>query len=119
MNVFVYGTLKRGYGNHKLLGSSPFIGQGSIKGFDIYDLGPYPAIQESEDPSAVVWGEVYEINDAVLKALDQLEGEGFLYKRSVVTVDMNGAAVEAYVYVYLRKLTMARKLANEWRPMRC
>lgn len=119
MRAFVYGTLKKGYVNHRLLEKSQFVGNGEIKGFSIYDLGPYPAIVDSKDAGEVVAGELYEIDEKTLVMLDRLEGEGFLYKRRQVNVLVGESELDAYVYVFLRDLRNAKKIEKEWRPLRC
>lgn len=113
MKVFVYGTLKKGYSNHRLLQTSEYIGNGKIEGYEIYDLGFYPGIVPG-DRKDEVYGEVYEITEETLVHLDRLEGEGFLYIREVVEVEMDGGSVEASIYVFNRSLNGATRLVNEW-----
>lgn len=92
IKVFVYGTLKRGYGNHRLLaGRSIFIGDDSIAG-KLFDLGPFPAAQKGEGK---IYGEVWMIGPHTLKSLDTLEGHPEFYKREPVTTQ---AGHEAWVY---------------------
>ena len=119
MRAFVYGTLKNGYRNHRLLENSKFVGNGEIKGFALYDLGSFPAIVDSENPEEIILGELYEIDEPTLASLDHLESEGHLYKRRLVNVAVDGNELDAYVYVFLRDLRGAKKLEKEWRPNRC
>ena len=45
INVFVYGSLKRGFRNHHFLATSRFIGTGTTdRDFDLLDLGYFPAM---------------------------------------------------------------------------
>lgn len=82
IKVFVYGTLKRGEGNHRLLAQGClFIGDDTIKA-KLFDLGHFPAIQQGTD---VVQGEVYMVGPNTLRRLDALEGHPNFYKREVVT----------------------------------
>ncbi|MCT0207543.1 gamma-glutamylcyclotransferase [Synechococcus sp. CS-1332] len=49
--VFVYGTLKRGHGNHHWLAEAPFHGEGTEGGLVLHDLGPFPmAIPGADAP---------------------------------------------------------------------
>lgn len=114
MKVFVYGTLKRGYWNHRLLEKSKFVGEGTISGYELYDLGSYPGIIPGEKKDEVD-GELYEIDNETLIRLDRLEGEGFLYLRKEVEVDINGHMEKVLIYVYNRKVKGAKKLKREWR----
>ena len=73
MKLAVYGTLKRGYGNHKALISDwEFVGEDRIKGFDMYQMG-FPMIFHGDREITV---EVFEIPDRpnALRNVDVLEG---------------------------------------------
>jgi gamma-glutamylcyclotransferase (GGCT)/AIG2-like uncharacterized protein YtfP len=99
MKVFVYGTLKRGHGNHGLLNGSRFVGAAVLFGeFVLLDSG-FPVCVE-QPHGAPVAGEVYEIDGATLQRLDHLEGEGSMYHRQLRTVVYeHGGADVAAVYV--------------------
>ena len=90
--VFVYGTLKRGFYNHRLLREmdAKFLGEALTREPMRMVLGEYgiPYLMRGEaDGSAVVPGELWEVGDEGLDALDVLEGidEG-MYER--VTLDV-------------------------------
>lgn len=89
--VFVYGTLKNGYGNNRILRNAKFFGKTSIKGnHKIVDLGPFPAVVEEEDDNAekVVIGEVFQIPDEdTMESLDMLEGYPDFYNRKIVETE--------------------------------
>ena len=93
--VFVYGTLKRGYGNHQLLavGRAHFLGTDTIEG-SMHDLGAFPAV--SLEGCGTVYGEVYVVSDETLRALDRLEGTPGFYQRTRVSMS---SGLEAWVYV--------------------
>lgn len=100
MRVFVYGTLKQGYGNHRLLEGKTMIGEG------VTDLryqmvsGGFPIIM-LHDNGLPVKGEVYDITGdlACLDNLDALEGEGVMYDRKDVGVTMsNGDRLLCCIY---------------------
>lgn len=114
MFVFVYGTLKRGYRNHHLLEGSKFQCEAVVKGFELYDLGPYPAVIESGDLEDLVKGEIFEIDGSALARLDELEEEGTLYKRIKTKAFTGSYETEVFVYVYLLGLDQAKKLEIEW-----
>lgn len=102
--VFVYGSLKKGFGNHRLLEKAISHGKGTISG-RIYSLGSYPGLKEAVDDK--VHGELYEVNDATLAALDRLEGHPRMYERKEVAVylpgdpeQMDDDATVAWTYFY-------------------
>lgn len=82
--LFVYGTLKRGFHNHRCLGdNATYLGEAVLPGYRMYSLGGFPAIAEGEGE---VQGELYEIDDAGFKSCDRLEGYPSFYNRSEVAV---------------------------------
>jgi len=89
--VFVYGTLKKGFCNHAVLGKSAvFIGDYITgKKYKMYDCGSYPALR-LEGTTAII-GEVYDIIG--LDRLDQLEGYPILYDRIQIETDYGMAWV--------------------------
>ncbi len=99
-NLFVYGTLMRGERASGMLSGCDFLGEGILKGYAMYDLGPFPGIKEKD--KFRVQGEIYNIPDELIERLDAYEGEGSLYKRDTVTVSCGKGDLEnVLVYVYL------------------
>lgn len=90
MKVFVYGTLKRGYGNNRLLTRDGVIFVGEATTEDTFDMmnSGFPVLVFNEDFGLPVKGEVYDIGDNtdILRSLDALEGEGVMYDRTEITV---------------------------------
>jgi len=90
--VFVYGTLKRGNGNHRLLKSSRFISTvGTKKTFMMFG-GGFPLCREPVDNdnhyhAGVVKGELFAVDDATLARLDRLEGHPNFYERRVTEIE--------------------------------
>ena len=69
MKIFVYGTLKRGYGNNRLLTDSEFLGEHSTSpSFDLID-GGVPFMIHGEFS---VRGELYEVDALTRDLLDYL-----------------------------------------------
>jgi len=100
--VFVYGTLKKGFRLHSYLNNAKFLGEGFVKGYDMYLVDWYPAIVKGK---GVVYGEIYGVDEETLEILDKVEDEGFLYKRIKEKIYMkNGKTVEGYIYVYLKSV---------------
>jgi gamma-glutamylaminecyclotransferase len=77
--VFVYGTLKRGFPNHRLLAEERFLG--NVRTCEPYPLvvqGPWytPAMIPEAGQGHQVVGELWEVSEAKLANLDELEGLG-------------------------------------------
>ena len=109
--VFVYGSLKRGFRNHRLLAAAEFIGVAQTEPrFRLLDLGPHPAMIEHPAAPLAIAGEVYRIDSATSAALDRLEDEGVEYRRVVVPVtmiegpgcDQRVVVRQAWTYLWLR-----------------
>lgn len=94
--VFVYGTLKKGKSNHRLLENAKYLGERTLWHYAIYDLGPFPCILPRYSFS--VKGELYLVTDEELQLLDRLEGHPEMYFRQLVYVEPNGEDVFAYIW---------------------
>tara|TARA_Y100000780_G_C13666657_1_gene410747 strand:- start:410 stop:1099 length:690 start_codon:yes stop_codon:yes gene_type:complete len=99
--VFVYGTLKKGHGNHYLLENSVFLGEGHTRGYYCWlKRKGFPVVMErvmgmSSEYSGKIKGEVYAVDLSTLAALDQLEANGTMYNRKKVQVNLRDQLVEA------------------------
>lgn len=116
--VFVYGTLQRGYGNHRLLESSEYLGN-AITHSEYYltNVG-FPYLVDPQDPqrdvvgrvTAPVKGEVYRVTQqAVMDSLDRLEGVPHHYRRSVIPFKFIGSDKIEYSWAYVANCEHAEK----------
>ena len=125
--LFVYGTLMRGF-NHPmarlLSANADFLGEASCRG-RLYRVKHYPGLVLSDDPSDIVFGELYRLRarDDLLREFDMYEacGEGFpeptQYIRQTLEVALaDGSSGEAWTYLYnwpvarLQRITSGRFL---------
>jgi gamma-glutamylcyclotransferase (GGCT)/AIG2-like uncharacterized protein YtfP len=116
--VFVYGTLKSGIHNHRLLAHAKFIGYAITDQAYHMVAGGFPIVLEGGDYA--VKGEVYEVDDATLRYLDYLEGyrdednpANMYDRRSIVVQVWTGAALEnqrASIYIGNNK----RGVGDSW-----
>ena len=99
--VFVYGSLRKGHGNHRLLTESDFKGVYVTLGqYHMVSLGGFPAVFEDKKVGHVT-GELYEVDDPTLKRLDALEGNGSFYTRKEIPVfSMEDPLQEETVWIY-------------------
>lgn len=107
MLVAVYGTLKRGYSNNRLL-SGPnceYVRDIVVQGYKLYNSG-FPVAAPS--PRHSIRAELWEIDDPdnnpiakeTLRRLDSLEGEGSMYNRVFIhQPDENAIHTNFYMYV--------------------
>ena len=100
-DLFVYGTLRRGFCNHGWLGGAACCGTAkTAQAYGLYVEGgiPYLAADEARYP---VVGEVYRVTDArTLAGLDDLEEHPHVYERrqTAVVMDAGGEIRTAWVY---------------------
>lgn len=96
--VFVYGTLRRSRGNHQLLEGAHFYGVGTTRQkYAMYLVGGYPYAISTE-PRYPIVGELYGVDDEILRRLDKLEGHPCYYARSEVAVIVNDTEYTAWMY---------------------
>lgn len=69
--VAVYGSLRKGLGNHRVLGDSKLIGKEWISNYEMFSLGSFPGIRNGKGS---IYVEVYEVDSNTLERLDTLEG---------------------------------------------
>jgi len=98
--VAVYGTLKKGFGNHRLLKRADFIGEGVTK--DLYRLCvsglPFLIDGISEEGNNIEV-EVYMCNPFEMMSLDALEGHPVFYERKMTPIVLSdGETYDAWVY---------------------
>ena len=96
--VFAYGTLRTSHGNHQLLEGANFLGTGTTKyHYSLYLVGGYPYAISTEARYPVV-GELYAMDEEILKRVDKLEGHPCYYARSEVPVIVNDVEYTAWMY---------------------
>lgn len=104
--IFVYGTLKRGEQRQRMWPHEPVEVRRATVLAALYDLGPYPAMGEGEDPVAgELWFPKAEHTEATLAALDAIECFGQddvdLYVRRIAQCrEAAGELLRAYTYFY-------------------
>ena len=104
--VAVYGSLRRGMGNHQYyLSSSEYKGTFSTEPeYTLHSLSYYPGLKLDGNTSIVM--EVYEVDEETLKNLNILEGyrpgeKSTFYDR----IEINTPWGRAFTYIYVNKLS--------------
>lgn len=110
--VFVYGTLMKDQSASHYLDDAYFLGDAVLHGYSLYDLGWYPGIRPYGN--GTVFGEVYLVSDELLGSMDRYEGEGSLYHRSLVPVDIKGKTMQVFAYVYAHEIDETQRMKGRW-----
>ncbi len=85
--VFVYGSLREGFGNHRLLERAEFLGSYRAElPFVMISLGGFPGLIESQQDNNITL-ELYQVTPQEFQNLDQLEGYPSFYDRKKITVN--------------------------------
>ena len=115
--VFVYGSLMRGLGNHRVLsenGHARFVRRARTAAlYSMIDLGSFPAVIEAGETSVV--GEIWEIDDRCLRALDRLEGNPGFYYRDEILLEDGEETVEAYFLPERANMSHRPVESGDWR----
>lgn len=92
--VFVYGSLKKGFGNHGVIRNGEFVGEGvtANPAWNMFSMGGFPGVVRGDKRLS---GEVYIVDEEGLRHLDQLEGNGHFYTREIVPTSEG----DAWMYV--------------------
>lgn len=104
--VLVYGTLKKAYGNHGVLGNSKYICDATTEEdyYSMFDGGfPFVSASKIHEKHGRIKGELYLVEDEnIMRALDGLEGVPYMYiheRVKVVSVDGPKIVEDAIMYV--------------------
>jgi gamma-glutamylaminecyclotransferase len=110
--LFVYGTLKRGLGNHHLIADQDFLGDVVTEAlYRVIDLGPYPGLVVDPDSGVAVQGELWAVDAQCLAALDEFEEVAGPFVR--VTVAILGWE-DVFAYFWNRALPEGISSGNRW-----
>mmetsp|Transcript_6689 Transcript_6689/g.21099 ORF Transcript_6689/g.21099 Transcript_6689/m.21099 type:complete len:162 (-) Transcript_6689:60-545(-) len=121
--VFVYGTLKRGFVNYERViapraaGARYVADATTVDAYPLFvDVYKVPYLVHRPGAGSRIAGELFEVDDATLAALDVLEGYPDRYDRLKIGVDLDDSPspVDAWLYA-LRADT--RDLAWETRDL--
>lgn len=101
--VFVYGTLKRGFPNHGLMRAATFVDTGlTVERYPmiIQGRGFSPVMLPEAGQGHRIVGEIWEVDDTQLAALDELESTHLPtgYVRETIAVETPGGLLNAWVY---------------------
>lgn len=104
MKLFVYGTLKTGHGNNRLVADGEFLGDAITESpFVLFNCGFPMMVAFTEDaikfPLLPVMGEVWKINDDQLRRVDALEGHPNWYNRQPISVLLNDGVEHVHTYI--------------------
>jgi gamma-glutamylaminecyclotransferase len=111
--LFVYGTLKRGQLRHDLLAGAEFLGEArTLPRYRLFDLRAYPGLASVIGSGTAVEGELWRVDEATFRRLDEYEGA--LFRRERVKLASVSEPVDCYFYT--GNLGDARDCGASWPP---
>jgi gamma-glutamylcyclotransferase (GGCT)/AIG2-like uncharacterized protein YtfP len=118
--VAVYGSLRKGLGNHPILGTSRLVGVTKTPPeWEMFSLGGFPGVRKGKTPIVV---EVYQVTEEnVADRLDSLEGyrgpdsEYNFYGKSSIHTDLGEAEMYTLLQGYEEHPTVE---GGDWKKYR-
>ena len=116
LQVFVYGTLKRGLSNSFYLTGQRFMGEARTQPvYRMVNCGGYPGMYPVKENGLGIEGEIWEVDEKCLAELDLLEDVvGGEYERVVVRLEAPHERAEVQGYLYLRKTSGLPDAGSNW-----
>lgn len=98
ITLFVYGTLMRNRRGHALLAGQQFLGTArTAPGYRMLRRNWYPCLVE-DDRGYAIEGELWQVEDEAMAALDEYEGAADLFERRPLRID-GAEGVVAYFFL--------------------
>ena len=115
--LFVYGSLLEGLGNHRYLMGARLVRHArTAPAYTLVSLGGFPGLLEVGTTRVV--GEVYEVDDETLVAVDRLEGHPGHYERVPIRLERRFRA-EGYVLRRAGAASYPIVEGGDWRRYLC
>jgi gamma-glutamylaminecyclotransferase len=113
--LFVYGTLKRGQRNHRLLAGQEFLGGATTAPrYRVFDLGDYPGMICDERTGLAIRGELWAVGECCLAELDDFEDVPDWFVRKPIGVPDRG---QVWAYFLNAPVPEGAKSGDRW-PLR-
>lgn len=116
LQIFVYGTLKRGLSNAFYLAGQRFVA--SVRTKPVYrmvDCGGYPGMYPVKENGVSIEGEIWEVSEECVAQLDLLEDVvGGEYERVPVQLEPPYEWAEVLGFLYLRDASSLPDAGSNW-----
>lgn len=97
--IFVYGSLRKGHYNYNYLNfnsKTKYLGTVKLKNARLYNLGDYPCVVLTDDPTDIVVGEIYGFLDLELEDIVRRMEINAGFIEEIVVID----GFEYSIYVF-------------------
>jgi gamma-glutamylcyclotransferase (GGCT)/AIG2-like uncharacterized protein YtfP len=115
-NIFVYGSLKRGFINHSLLTGQRFVASCRTEPrYKLYDLGDFPGMIEATTGGRSIEGEIWSIDSECLAQLEILEDTAHgMYARVPILLLPPHDKLSVAGYLYQLEVTCRHDCGDVW-----
>ena len=115
MILFIHGTLKRGHSRAGAMNGQRFLGDvQTAPKYRLFDCGDYPGLVEADDGVSIE-GEMWEVDQACLDVLDEVEGTSSnLFRRASVELQPPHKNDQAVAYFYRRNTARLNDCGSCW-----
>jgi gamma-glutamylcyclotransferase (GGCT)/AIG2-like uncharacterized protein YtfP len=114
MKIFVYGTLKRGGCRAHHLKGQTFLGMArTAPRYRMYNTGSYPALVD-DAAGLEVEGELWDVDEACMKLLDEVEWVPTIYRRDPVCL-VEPPISDAQTYIYQKSVAGLTDCGSCWK----
>lgn len=109
--IAAYGTLRKGFYNHDRFDGVKYLGTTRIKGFDLYNLGPYPCVVKNPEGELTI--DLLEVTPITKTNIDRMEiGAGYGIEEINIELDGNNYH-DVTIYTYnTKQLGNAKLIAS-------
>lgn len=110
--LFVYGTLKRGGSNFRLLADQEFVGEAATAPhYRVFDLGPHPGLVRDTINGLAIHGELFAVSECCLAELDDFEEVPGPFVREPIDVPGYGLV---WAYYLNKPIPADAKSGDRW-----
>jgi gamma-glutamylcyclotransferase (GGCT)/AIG2-like uncharacterized protein YtfP len=101
--IGVYGSLRKGKGNHRLIQHSNQLSQETVAiPFRMVSLGGFPGLIPTKENQNIII-EVYEVDDSTYRDVERLEGFPRFYQKAVIETSQGEAEIYVLEDAYYQK----------------
>lgn len=111
--IFVYGSLKSGHYNNRIIENEEFVSEATTKPlYRLWNLGSYPGLTIDTETGKAIKGELWRVSPEAMVRLDRLEGVPTLYRREYIKIE--GVKEEVQGYIFNRDVTSYKECSPVW-----
>jgi len=108
--IAVYGTLREGFGNHRIIQDQDLLSKEVVTiPFRMISLGGFPGLVPSDTMNEITI-EVYSVDDSSYRSVEILEGYPSFYQKAIIPTSHGDA--EAYVLLHERYQSSSRNVVE-------